>query len=278
MNRLIPLVIGALATTACATSRPPHELIDARTRYAETVTTRAESNPALLGAARDALDRAERSFAHHGDIEETRDLAYVADRTAEVAQSRARMAAAQQALRRVEEERANELGLQEGTRVPRDTIEALIYTTGALTRGRLVTQEATRKAAEPIDSLQRLVPMQRSLAGGWSVTLAARNVFDADGIVIGRSSAQLDAIAHTIVATNPEAIVTVESHADSPIGEVHDVFVARMRANAVAAYLSTRGVPHDHVRRIGLGPRHILPGSASYDMRGLDRRIKITVE
>jgi len=243
-----------------------------------TATTRGDNDPALLGAARDALDRAERSFAHHGDIEETRDLAYVAERTAEVAQSAARVATAQQALRSAEEERANVRGLREGTRVPRDTVEALVYTTGVLTRERLATQEAARRAAEPIDDLQRLIPMQRSLSGGWSVTLAAPNVFDADAIVIGRSSAQLDAIAHTIVATTPDAIVTVESHADSPIGEVHDVFVARMRANAIAAYLSTRGVPHDHLRSVGLGPRHLLPGSASYDMRGLDRRIKITVE
>jgi len=278
MNGIVPLLIGALASTACATSRPPQELIDARSAYTVTATTRAD-DPALLGATRDALARAERSFAHHGDIEQTRDLAYVAERTAEVAQSAARVATAQRALRRAEEERANVQRLGEGSRVPRDTIEALIYTTGALARERLATQEAARKAVEPIDDLHRLIPMlQRSLSGGWSVTLTAPNVFDAGAIVIGRPSPQLDAIAHTIVATNPDAIVTVESHADSHIGEVHDVFVARMRANAVAAYLSTHGVPHDHLRSVGLGPRHILPGSASYDMRGLDRRIKITVE
>ena len=95
-KRLTWGVLGAAALAACAGSTP-RELLDARYAY-----QRASAGPAAqhslqaLAEARAALEAANRSHELERDSERTRSLAYVALRKAEIAESLARAAVAEQ--------------------------------------------------------------------------------------------------------------------------------------------------------------------------------------
>src|ERR1700744_5243455 len=82
------LAASALAVSACASTPAPRELVDAR-----AAVVRAQSGPAntLVPAqvlsAQQALNRAEQAFSNHPDGPEVRDLAYIAQRTAQIAEA-----------------------------------------------------------------------------------------------------------------------------------------------------------------------------------------------
>ncbi|WP_437594161.1 DUF4398 domain-containing protein [Sorangium sp. So ce1000] len=86
------LVVGL---SGCASAPlPPKELIDARKSYESArANAAAELAPADLRGAGEALERAERAFAGGGELAEARDLAYLAERRAQLAESLARTAA-----------------------------------------------------------------------------------------------------------------------------------------------------------------------------------------
>lgn len=89
------LLLGGLLGCASA-PLPPKELISARKSYERArASAAAELAPADLHDAREALERAERVFADEHEINEARDLAYLADRRAQLAEALGRMAAAE---------------------------------------------------------------------------------------------------------------------------------------------------------------------------------------
>jgi hypothetical protein len=85
----VTLGLAGLAASGCATAARPAELANAEQAYARARGGVASTYATLdLEAARGALDRAERAFASK-DLDATRDLAYVAERRAELAEARA---------------------------------------------------------------------------------------------------------------------------------------------------------------------------------------------
>lgn len=88
-KRLLSLIAGAGLLAGCATAAPG-ELVGAREAFRRASTgSAATAAPADLHVARQALDRAEHSFKKDSDSYKTRDLAYVAQRKAELAEARA---------------------------------------------------------------------------------------------------------------------------------------------------------------------------------------------
>src|SRR4051812_21675357 len=88
------IALVAMAT-ACATTVPP-ELTAARTSYTRaSAGPAAQLMPADLHNAKVALDQAEQSFAAEKSTQKTVDLAYIADRTAQLAEARAAAASAE---------------------------------------------------------------------------------------------------------------------------------------------------------------------------------------
>ncbi len=92
---LILLTAGAVG---CAEAIPPPELVTARADYSRASQGNAgKLDPADLHTADVSLSLAEQSFTKDGDTQDTRDLAYVADRRAQIAEARGdAMLAAQQ--------------------------------------------------------------------------------------------------------------------------------------------------------------------------------------
>ncbi|HEX5749446.1 MAG TPA: OmpA family protein [Archangium sp.] len=95
-KRLTWGVLGATVFAGCAASTP-RELLDARYAYQRASTgPAAQYSPDALVEAREALNEANRSFERERDSENTRTLAYVALRKAQIAESRARAIVAEQ--------------------------------------------------------------------------------------------------------------------------------------------------------------------------------------
>src|SRR5256885_15594565 len=88
MNRFefVIAAFSGLAFVGCA-SVVPHELADARAAYKHASASRAaDLKPADLHQAKDALDKAEESWAYEPDSNKTLDLSYVAQRKAQLAE------------------------------------------------------------------------------------------------------------------------------------------------------------------------------------------------
>lgn len=94
-KRLTWGVVGAGVLAGCA-GGTPRELLDARYAYQRASTGPAvQYSPAYLAEARAALDLANRSFENSKGSEQTRTLAYVALRKAQIAETRAQIALAE---------------------------------------------------------------------------------------------------------------------------------------------------------------------------------------
>ncbi|AUX43247.1 hypothetical protein SOCE26_046910 [Sorangium cellulosum] len=88
------LLLGGLA--GCASAPPPAELLHARKSYERArKSAAAELAPVDLHGAREALERAERAFTGDLGSAEARDLAYIAERRAQLAESLGSTAAAE---------------------------------------------------------------------------------------------------------------------------------------------------------------------------------------
>ncbi|MCU1282275.1 MAG: ompA2, partial [bacterium] len=89
-------IIAVAFVGGCATAPPP-ELQDARAEYQRAASgPAAQLAPQQLTRAQQALAGAEASFSDRPQAQRTRDLAYAAQREAEVAESAARAAAERQ--------------------------------------------------------------------------------------------------------------------------------------------------------------------------------------
>lgn len=279
MKKIVALG-GAALLAACSASLPPPELVDARAAYAKA-TTGATVAPQEFLAARTALDRAEQSFREHGDTPSARTLAYVAARKAQTAEVAARVALHKTTTREASEAigRIDHSRLREGARAPRDTGEALVYTAGALARSNERHTEASAAATESLDRLRRVVRI-KDQGDGFIVKLSAALLFDGkdNRHVDEGAKAKLDAVARVLSRAVPNAQIRVESHADSGGGgDSYDRTIAQWRADAVADYLASQGVPRARITPVGYAPRHFSREAANYELRGLDRRVDIVV-
>lgn len=274
------LVLLVSLTAACGAAKiPPAELSAARDAYGRTTNGPASQlAPQAVLEARGALDRAEASFKANGDTPETRTLAYIAARKAEIARSAGRIAQHERDIRAAGKELASveEQSLEDGRRLPRTTSEALAFTANALQRERAARAEMDRATEETIDELHHVARLKRTPTG-FKVTLSAPEMFEGDTLTDSAAS-RLDSIAVAIAKSTPGSLVTIESHADTAnMGIQWDKAVAQKRADTVAAYLATHGVQRANIKPVGLPPRNVDRNAADYFIRGLDRRIEIIV-
>ena len=83
---LVAASLSVLLMACGAAAVPPQELVDARAAFAEAAKgPAADLAPAQLDTAKQSLDGAQRSFDEDGASQTTKDLAYVAQRRAEIA-------------------------------------------------------------------------------------------------------------------------------------------------------------------------------------------------
>jgi outer membrane protein OmpA-like peptidoglycan-associated protein len=280
------LTIG-IGTVGCASSLPPKELVTARDEYATASHgVAAQTKPAELLTAKQELDRAEALFADEGDSKRTRDVAYVAHRKTLLAESTARTAAASKET----DEAGKQFGTDQAQRLDdttarlqtaqgtlKDTQGALVRTAADLEKEKIARAEADRKAALAMADLQRIAAVKKE-DRGMVITLSGGVLFATDKNEVQASAMpQLNQVGDALVKYSPDSTITVEGHSDSQGAASYNRDLSQRRADAVAAYLASRGIARDRITAHGIGMDRPVAPNTTVDGRAQNRRVEIIV-
>ena len=284
---------GALFTLTamlgCASAPTPPELMDARSAY-----IRAEAGPAAqykpdrLHEAKEALDRAEKSYSEDPGKQKTRDLAYVAQRRAELAEAQARDAKLaqdkMQAEQMIQRSAQSELSqtrtqLNNAGQQLAGTQQALANSEQNLAAEKSARTEAEKRAREAFDKLAATAAGNIKQETRGTVITIPGNVLFASGKTTLLAGAQdkLTLVAEALKDQEGHKIV-VEGHTDSQGSDASNQELSRGRAQAVRDFLVTRGIPADRIRAEGLGQSRPVADNKSPEGRASNRRVEIIVQ
>jgi outer membrane protein OmpA-like peptidoglycan-associated protein len=260
-----------LNTASCAHA-PPRELTQAREAYREAAQSVAVSQaPTQLRAADKALAAAEASYAQRGDREHTRDLAYVALRKAQVATVDGRVRYNQSRLVLLEaaaeeQERAELTVLREQNAQQQRELE--------------LSQAALAEASERADrtSLEQIATVVDDQRGT-VMRLSAEVLFRSNKAVLAPGAeAKLDRVARALTEQKPDAQVVVEGFTDSQGSDSYNLELSRLRAEAVRAYLTARGVAEDRISAKGMGEAQPVGNNGTREGRAINRRVEVVLQ
>jgi outer membrane protein OmpA-like peptidoglycan-associated protein len=292
----IPL-IWTLCGAACATTTPV-ELINARLAYSRaSAGPAAQFQPSDLHKAKTALDQAEQSFVDDSDAQRTVDLAYVAQRTAQIAEVHAETALSQQKLSNAKQEFGDKQG-----EMAKQTLGALANTREQLSeaeRGkaqqtrqagaeRAAREDADKKAAaseeKAVASEQNAKAANDALAAlaakeeerGMVITLSGSVLFRSnDSTLLPAAQTRLDQVAEALVAKGQT--VVVEGYTDSKGSQATNQSLSQRRAESVRGYLVSRGFPGEKISARGMGPDRPVADNTSAEGRANNRRVEIVI-
>lgn len=279
--------LAVLGLAACGATQPPPELVDARKAYERASKgMSAQLAPAQLDTAKQALDKAEKSFEDEGVDAPTPDLAYIAERKAMIAEAAAAKLAAER-----DAEKADKMfkdaqidgldrtkaELNKERQAGEKTKAELEAEKKALSAEKVARVEAERKAAAAMASLAEVAKVKEE-ARGMVITLSGAVLFATgkyDLLPIAKD--KLDEVAKALIDQGYKAII-VEGHTDSKGKAADNDTLSLKRAESVRTYLVSRGIPSDKIRATGLGSSRGIADNATPDGRANNRRVEIVVE
>jgi outer membrane protein OmpA-like peptidoglycan-associated protein len=276
------LAAAALAALAgCGSTMPPKELVEARSAYTAAQNGPAsQQSPAEVHVAKQALDKAEAKFNADGDAPETRDIAYVAIRKAQLADAAARatIAIKAKAQSEAEAQQFQRDSLRNAQTDLASTKQNLEKTQDQLAREALARQEAEKKAAQAMADLQKLANVKQE-ARGMVITLSGSVLFATDqSTLLPAATTKLNEVADALIKGNPDANITIEGHTDSQGQLQHNMELSQRRAESVKSQLVARGVAADRIKTVGVGPDRPLADNKSPEGRANNRRVEIIVQ
>ncbi len=281
-------LVLALASAGCATAAPPPDLVSARTSYSRAQQgTAAKLDPADLYTAQRALEAAEHSFKEDGDTRETRDLAYVADRRAQIAETRAEATEAtarqQQILTAMHAEEATHAKMTAAELAQAKQQLALQGQTiqtkeQQLASERAARAEAEKRAAQAAADLAKFASVKQETRG-MVITLSGGVLFTSGKAdLLPSAQAKLNSVAEALTQQDPDSKIVVEGHTDSQGSESYNQELSQRRAQAVRDYLVSRGIAADRVTSQGLGYSRAIADNKSAEGRANNRRVEIVVQ
>jgi outer membrane protein OmpA-like peptidoglycan-associated protein len=286
--------LASVALTACGTTMPPGELVQARAAYkAAEAGPAPKLKPADLHVAKTALDKAEAEFAANPGEHRAADLAYVAARKAEYADAQA-----QAALAMAEKAKAE----QEVSRVQAEQLEATNKKVkgleGAVAQSAAEVQkqkeetakqkeetakeknariDAERKAKEAMDALNKTLAVKTE-ERGTVITLSGSVLFaTGQSTLLYGAQAQLDKVAEAL-KTQTERHFVVEGHTDNQGTDAANQILSQKRADAVRDYLIVHGVAEGSISAVGKGPSQPIADNKTVEGRAMNRRVEIIVQ
>jgi outer membrane protein OmpA-like peptidoglycan-associated protein len=288
------LVLGAGVLIACATPLPPKDLVQARASYDRASKgPAAQLAPAELDTAKQALMRAESAFQEEGDDDSTRDLAYIAERKALVAESRAGVLQAEQDKASAEKDfkKAQLSSLDtakaqlEAEREAREKTEQSVVqargeiakTQAQLEAEKRAREDAEKRAAAALASLHEIAKVKEE-SRGVVITLSGQVLF-ATGkyelLPIARD--KLNEVAKALKDQGFKSLL-VEGHTDSRGNAAKNEELSFKRAESVRMHLVSQGIAPDKIRATGLGSNRPVADNATPEGRANNRRVEIVVE
>lgn len=275
---IIALCAGLLA--GCAASVPPTELVNARQAYQHATTGQAALLvPAELHKAQEALAIAEKSFLDEPQSFRTRDLAYVADRKAKMAEALAAIAAGNATTAK-----ANKDYQATQTEIVKNTKEDLAASerSGVLKAEQLAAEQqvridAEKRAADAQAELARLAAVKEE-ARGLVITLSGSVLFaSSKSELLPAAQSRLNQVAEALMATK-ERKLTVEGHTDSQGSSSYNQVLSQQRADAVRSYIISRGYPAELIQAQGIGKDRPVADNGNPEGRANNRRVEIIVD
>jgi outer membrane protein OmpA-like peptidoglycan-associated protein len=276
---------GLLAwAAACGAAGPSPELVDARRAYDRARTGDAGAHvPAQVLEARRALEQAE--AADDGSSEE-RTLAYVAQRTAELAMANAEMAVARRdkaraearytsALERAADTRSDDL--ERARQQVRSTETELQRSQRALDEEREARQKAETETKAALESLQRIAEIRQEQEET-IITLNGAVLFEFNkAVLLPIARTRLEEVARALMEMEPGSTMVVEGHTDARGSDDANLALSQARAEAVVAFLVSRGVEPTRIRAVGKGEQEPVADNRSTEGRANNRRVEIRV-
>jgi outer membrane protein OmpA-like peptidoglycan-associated protein len=297
---------GAFAglTGACATTAP-EQLVEARNAYqTSNGGLAAKLTPTELYDAKNALDRADKEFADHGDTLECRDYAYIAHRKFELADAKARTELDRQQIAeavkagvvvRDAQVKNGQVALAATREQLKDERQDNKSATNELrATNNAQSQELAKSAAQLEAEKQARLTAEASLAGAMRdlATIAAVKE-EARGVVITLSGSvlfasnkyalletamtKLNQVAEALKAQGSEKRMVVEGHTDSQGSDRINQPLSLNRATAVRDYLVSRGVDSDKISAVGMGSSKPITDNSTPENRANNRRVEIII-
>ena len=273
------IVICAGAVAGCAASVPPAELIDARQAFSQASAGQAaQLVPAELHKAEMALAAAEKSFKDDPKSFRTRDLAYVADRKAKMAEALAVTAAGNAVTVSANKDlQATQAEIMKNTKADlaasqrSDTLKA-----GQLAAEQTARLDAEKRAGDAQAALTSLAAVKDE-ARGLVITLSGSVLFASNkSALLPAAQNRLNQVAEALME-NKDRKLTVEGYTDSRGSAGSNLTLSQQRADMVRTYIISRGYPGDLIIAQGMGQEKPVADNASAEGRANNRRVEIVV-
>jgi outer membrane protein OmpA-like peptidoglycan-associated protein len=273
----------AIFTTlaGCATASAPSELVSARSAYdrAQNGPT-ARLDPADLLTAKETLDRAEKSLTDNGDAQETKDIAYTAERRVEIAESRARtLVETQQKDSVTAQMNASQTATVRSTSAALGRANQQLAAQGQeLQNAEQRRADAEKRAAQATADLERIGSVKQE-PRGMVITLSGSVLFaSAQWELLPEAQVKLGDVAKALTERDPDSKMVVEGHTDSQGTPSFNLDLSQKRADAVRTYLVSRGIAGDRVTAQGFGLARPIADNGSAEGRANNRRVEIVVQ
>jgi outer membrane protein OmpA-like peptidoglycan-associated protein len=277
----IGLLVALATISGCAASLPPKDLVTARSAYDQASKGDAQKlDPSGVHAAKVQLDVAEAAFANDGDTSATRDEAYLAVRKAELTEVVARTMRANQAKQGVVDEmHADQTRAVAATSAALGESKTQLATQGvALQDEKARRADAEKRAAQAAADLAKIASVKQE-ARGMVITLSGSVLFaSAKSDLLPAAQVKLNDVATALIKEDPLSKMVVEGHTDSQGGAEYNQELSQRRAEAVRAYLVSRGIASDRITSQGLGMTRAVADNASPEGRANNRRVEIVVQ
>jgi outer membrane protein OmpA-like peptidoglycan-associated protein len=288
-TRLAPLLVFS----ACATVPAPPDLVSARAAYIRAeASPNGKAAPVELHKAKVALEAAEGSFVDDPKAEATRDLAYVAERKAEIAEATgstaisegerlAALAAFEKKQGQLLEGAKNDLGkskadLAEAGRTQQQMTTDLNAEKGARAAADTKAAASELKATEANAALAKLAAKEEQR--GSVITLSGSVLFRTNqSELLPGAQSRLDDVAAALMGAKDRTVV-VEGHTDSRGTRDANQALSQRRAEAVRSYIVTRGYPAENIQARGIGQERPVAENGSAEGRANNRRVEIVVQ
>ncbi|MGA9118442.1 MAG: OmpA family protein [Bacteroidota bacterium] len=272
-------IVSAGLLVGCAATAPPTELLNARQAYQHASTGQAaQLVPAELHKAQEALALAEKSFKDDPKSFRTRDLAYVADRKAKMAEALAVTAAGNATAAKANKDyQATQTEIVKNTKEDLATSErAAALKTTQLATEQKARVDAEKKATDAQAELAKLAAVKEE-ARGLVITLSGSVLFASNkSELLPAAQDRLTHVADALLATK-ERKLTVDGYTDSQGSSSHNMELSQRRADAVRMYLVSRGYPGELIQAHGIGEDSPVASNANAEGRANNRRVEIVV-
>ncbi len=266
-------IVCAGLLAGCAASAPPTELVNARLAYQRASAGQAaQLVPAELHKAQEALAAAEASFKDDPKSFRTRDLAYVADRKAKMAEALATTSAGNAVTAK-----ANKDFQSAQTEIVKNTKEDLAASERTVALEKQARLDAEKKAADAQADLAKLAAVKEE-ARGLVITLSGSVLFASNkSELLPAAQNRLNQVAEALMATK-ERRLTVEGHTDSQGSASYNQTLSQQRAESVRSYIISRGYPADLIQAQGIGKDRPVADNTSAEGRANNRRVEIIID